>query len=309
MNENPPLTSPFMQTLLKKVEETTGESVKEIHSIDEDATQNKNFIVTTNLNTYFLKAYSEGSIDERTFELNTLRKLYDDGHVFPVQTVAGPFVVEDRPVMLFNTVNGCTFNPRVSISEEHLLTVARQLAQMHSSLSTFDAGEKKRFNALGFEFIDVFNLDTSDATIKKAVHMLREAFTDVNTDELITTIIHDDLSPHNVMLSDNGELRFIDFDDAHHSYRISDIGTVVKEFIINPSKTIDKDKISLFIHHYEATHNTPPLTDQEKLLLIPMILRRALFMYAYYSMIEKERRLYLQSDDEYRIVTTLTLVK
>lgn len=309
MNENPPLTSPFMQTLLKKVEETTGESVKEIHSIDENVTQNKNFIVTTNLNTYFLKAYSEGSIDERTFELNTLRKLYDDGHVFPVQTVAGPFVVEDRPVMLFNTVNGCTFNPRVSISEEHLLTVARQLAQMHSSLSTFDAGEKKRFNALGFEFIDVFNLDTSDATIKKAVHMLREAFTDVNTDELITTIIHDDLSPHNVMLSDNGELRFIDFDDAHHSYRISDIGTVVKEFIISPSKTIDKDKISLFIHHYEATHNTPPLTDQEKLLLIPMILRRALFMYAYYSMIEKERRLYLQSDDEYRIVTTLTLVK
>ena len=309
MNENSPQTSPFMQILLKKVETITGEYIKEIRSIDEDATQNKNFIVTTDSNTYFLKAYSEGSIDERTFELNILRKLHNDGHAFPVRAATEPFVVEDRPVMLFETVNGSTFDPHVSVSTEHLLTVASQLAQMHVSLSTFRVGEKKRFNALGFEFIDVFNLDTSDTIIKKALHMLRKAFADVNTDELLTTIIHDDISPHNVMLSDNGELRFIDFDDAHHSYRISDIGTVVKEFIISPSETIDEDKISLFVHHYEATHNTPPLTEQEKLLLTPMVLRRALFMYAYYSMIEKERHLYLQSDDEYRIITALTLVK
>jgi Ser/Thr protein kinase RdoA (MazF antagonist) len=307
MNENLPHTSPFVKALLKKVEDITGESVKKIDTIDEDATQNKNFIVTTTSNTYFLKAYSEGSIDERTFELNILRKLYSDGHAFPVQATAEPFIVEDRPVMLFNTINGSTFDPHVSISNEHLLTVARQLAQMHLSLSTFKAGEKKRFNALGFEFIDVFNLDTTDETVKKALHILRNAFKNVNMDELVTTIIHDDLSPHNVMLSDNGNLRFIDFDDAHRSYRISDIGTVVKEFIVTPSETIDEDKINLFISHYEATHNTPPLTDQEKLLLSPMILRRALFMYAYYSMVEKERHLYLQSDDEYRIVTALTL--
>lgn len=308
MNENPSHASLFMKLLLKKVEDVTGESVKEIHSIDEDATQNRNFIVTTNSNSYFLKVYSKGSIDERTFELNILRKLYNDGHAFPIQATAEPFTIEDKPVMLFDTVNGSTFDPRVSISDEHLQTVARQLAHMHVSLSAIDAGEKKRFNALSFEFIDVFNLDTSDATIKKAVRMLHEAFIDVDTDELITTIIHDDLSPNNVMLSDKGELRFIDFDDAHHSFRISDIGTVVKEFIVSPNETVDVDKISLFIDHYEATPNTPLLTDQEKLLLIPMILRRALFMFAYYSMIEKERHLYLQSDDEYRIVTALTLL-
>lgn len=309
MNENSPQNSPFIQTLLKKVEDITGESVKEVRSINEDATQNKNFIVTTNSNTYFLKVYSEGSIRERTFELNILRKLHDDGHAFPVQATAKPFVVEGRPVMLFDKINGSTFNPRVSISDEHLLTVARQLAQMHASLSMFKAGDKMRLNALGFEFIDVFNLNTSDVTIKSAIHMLREAFRDVNTDELVTTIIHDDLSPHNVMLSSDGELRFIDFDDAHHSYRISDIGTVIKEFIIGPTGNVDEDRINLFIHHYEATQNTPPLTEQERLLLIPMILRRALFMYAYYSMVEKERHLYLQSGDEYHIVTTLTLVK
>lgn len=298
-----------MKALLKRVVDVTGESVEEIHSIDEDITQNKNFIVTTTSNTYFLKAYSKGSIDERTFELKILRKLYSDGHAFPIQAASEPFVVEDRPVMLFGTVHGSTFDPKTPISDEHLLTVARQLAQMHGSLSMLGSGEKKRFNALGFEFISVFNLDTSDETIKKALRMLRKAFVDVNTDELVTTIIHDDLSPHNVMLTDDGELRFIDFDDAHHSYRISDIGTAVKEFIVSPDDTIDNDKINLFIHHYETTHNTPPLTKEERFLLNPMILRRALFMYAYYSMIEKERNLYLQSDDEYRIVTALTCVK
>lgn len=307
MEKNSSETSLFIQALLEKVSFITGEFIKEIRSIDEEATQNKNFIVTTDSSTYFLKAYSAGSIDERKFELNILKKLYDDGHIFPVKATTEPFLVEDRPVMLFETVNGSTLSPHVPISTEHLKTVANQLAQIHISLATYDAGTKTRFNALGFEFIDAFRLDTSDPTIQHAIQILQVAFTDIKTNDLMMTIIHDDLSPHNVMLSETGELRFIDFDDAHYSYRISDIGTALKEFIVSPHGLIDKYTINLFIHHYETTQNALPLTGQEKLLITPMILRRALFMYAYYTMIEKERQLYLRSDEEYRIITALTL--
>ena len=306
MNQNSSSTDIFAQTLLKKIESITHEAIKEVRPIDEDITQNKNFIVITDSSNYFLKVYSAGSIDERKFELNILNKLHDDGHNFPVEVVAEPFIVENQPVMLFNALDGSTLDPREPISDEILETLAAQLARMHVSLAAFEAGEKTRFNPLGFEFVDAFQLDTTDEIIMKALSMLRNVFADVNKDELMTTIIHDDLSPHNVMTTQTDELRFIDFDDAHHSYRISDIGTVVKEFIVGPNGSINADKINLFIWHYEAAHNTPPLTDQEKLLITPMILRRALFMYAYYSMIEKERRLYLQSNEEYRIIAALT---
>lgn len=302
-------TDLFIQALLEKVAHLTSAPVKEILSIDEDATQNKNFIITTDADTYFLKVYTEGSVSERVFESAILKKLHDDGYTFPIQPMtAEPFIVDDKPVMLFDTIKGVTLDPHTSVSDEQLIVLASQLAQMHTSLAAFNAGEKTRFNALGFEFVEAFGLDIADVAVEKALRLLHKAFADVDTNELKTTIIHDDLSAHNVMLSETGELRFVDFDDAHRSYRISDIGTVIKEFVVGPDGAINQDKIDLFIHYYEATHNTPSLTDQEKSLLTPMILRRALFMYAYCAMVEKERSLYLQSADEYHIVTLLTLV-
>jgi Ser/Thr protein kinase RdoA (MazF antagonist) len=303
-----PDTQAFMNSLLEALKQVSNLDPLSIQPIDADSTQNKNFIINTETSAYFLKVYAKGSIEERIFEARILEKLHNDGYTFSPQPITlQPLIIDTAPVMIFEAIEGTTLDATEPISDDTLTTIASQLARMHTSFAQFDAGEKTRFNALDFEFIEEFHLDTSDPTIAKGLHILKEVFSSVSKDELISTIIHDDLSPHNVMRSPDGALHFIDFDDAHRSYRISDIGTVIKEFIVQPSGIIDTRAIDLFINAYEATENTPQLTDQEKDLIIPMVLRRALFMYAYYSMVEKERRLYLQSHDEYRIVTAITL--
>ncbi len=293
---------PDLDSVLTK---TYNFGVKSLDQIDEDATQNKNFIINTPHKCYFMKIYTSGSLEERKFEANVLNKLEDQGFTFGMHVLPGsPLLVDNKPVMLFSAIEGSTLVTQ-QINLDDTLEIATNMAYMHNTLYGFTPGEKNRFNPLNFDFMNEFDLDLSDPIIKTAYDLLSKAFHSINLDQLRKTVIHDDLSPHNIMRNANGRLHFIDFDDSHFSFRVCDIGTVVKEFIFPLSGKLDQPTIDTFIKHYESVVNTPPLSNEEKRLIIPMALRRALFMYAYYRMTERIRNIYLQSNNEYVTISNI----
>ena len=295
----------FVIELRQKIECTLDIRIVTCKSIDKNITQNSNFIINDGLKNYFVKVYVSGFAEERIFEAKVLEKLRDEGCLFVIKLITEtPLIVNGIPVMIFEAINGIKYSYQ-QFSSKELKSIATKIAQMHNTLRFFNPGEKNRFPLLGFDFISEFNLTMKDHLIIKGIQLLKELYGKVNIKQLVPTIIHDDFSPHNIMKTKDGIINFIDFDDAHSSYRISDIGTAIKEFLIHPMMKVDDKSIAIFIKNYESVKGTPKITKQERQLIMPMVLRRALFMYAYYKKLEGERGFMTQSNDEYRVISKI----
>ncbi|WP_214725397.1 phosphotransferase [Exiguobacterium sp. s143] len=296
------LNEKFISNLFLEMKNEYGILANAYQPINIHETQNKNLIVTTDKGKFFAKIYTSGDLSERKYEAAVLNKLLKED-INCISKIYGiePLLVNGFPVMLFEAIEG-TEVKYLPYDSEMVLNLAGLLSEIHNGLSSFDPGNKKRFNAFGLEFVNVFNLSTNDVIINQALGVLAKCFKEIKFDEMMATIIHDDLSPSNVMQLSETEFVIVDFDDMHQSYRISDIGTVVKEFIIQPTGKVDHDHIQRFLECYENTPETRRLSDQEKELVIVMALKRSVFMYAYYRMIEEERSVYIQSNEEYEVI-------
>lgn len=287
------------------IESKTPLSIKKIHFVNEDYTQNKNLIAETSSGNYFIKLYTSGSFEERVFEAKLLNTLNDNECNFtPRIYTDGPLEADGIPIMIFEAIDGESLRPS-QLTKEITREVTQNLSYMHTVLNGVHVGEKLRFNPLDFDFTIEFELDKSDKIIALALNILEKAFKDVNESELLRTIIHDDLAPSNVMIDNDGAVWFVDFDDAHPSIRISDIGTTIKEFIIGPTGNVEEKLVQTFVSDYEAVSGTTPLTQTERSLIMPMVLRRSLFMYAYYSQAYRKGRKSLQNNIEYTLIRKL----
>lgn len=283
--------------LAANVSAATGRTVTSLKPVG-DYAQNLNYIVSIDSDTYFLKLYSVGSGEEREFEQKVLAHLNNNPatRFVPVAQEPGVFSLYGRPAMLFNVIAGKTLGAS-DITDEVLVDVARKQAAIHHALHGTVFGVKERFNPLTLDFAAYFNLSPDDEVAKDGLRLLRE-LESVDDAGLITTLIHDDLSPSNIMAGPDGVLHFIDFDDAHYSLRVSDIGTAIKELIL-PTWGYDVSRIDSYLAAYDgALPKSFQLTAAERALLPLMILRRALFMYAYYSSLQPgtERNLHVAAE-------------
>lgn len=232
---------------------------------------------------YILKLYPAGSFEERVFELKLLRKLpgLDASTAFPVAALDEVLHIADMPAILFGLINGRATRPE-DITSSFLCKLAAGQAALHSALMDVDLGHKERFNPLRFDYLEYFNFHTDDQALLSLVEEMKTEAGSLDASSMVETIIHDDLSIDNVLVDSNHDLHIIDFDDAHKSLRISDIGTAIKEFIIDHGG-INEGIIQKYLADYSAANPTAPLSDSELEALPFMIKRRALFMYAYYS--------------------------
>ncbi len=232
---------------------------------------------------YILKLYPAGSFEERVFELELLCRLSgsDSSTAFPVAALDEVLTIADMPAILFELIRGRSVRPE-DITPSFLRKLAAVQAVMHSTLMSANLGHKERFNPLSFDYLEYFNFHTDDQTLLGIVDAMKTQAADLDADGMLETIIHDDLSVDNVLIDSSHSIHIIDFDDAHKSLRISDIGTAVKEFIVD-HHGVNDDSIRKYLEAYTAVNTAAPLSDAELNALPFMIKRRALFMYAYYS--------------------------
>jgi Ser/Thr protein kinase RdoA (MazF antagonist) len=118
------------------------------------------------------------------------------------------------------------------------------------------------------------------------------------------SIIHEDLSMENIILSKSNSISFIDFGESHKSEIISDIAITIKEIIIS-NKGVDFNLIRAYLHSYQKIIRL----NKNEIMALPFLLkRRTVFMIAYLlnkQEINKTTELKKKIGKEIKILKTL----
>ena len=246
--------------------------------------ESKNFLVSVddkNNFKYILKVYSESDIEELKYEEEILRKLdsVTKKKFFPV-IVKRTFYINYKPSILLKYIPGRILSKK-DISPRLIKKIAKKHAEMHYLFFHFNPRHKKsRFSIFDFSFVDLYVRNKKSPYYKilhDAIIILRQEsklFAKVNFKK---SIIHEDLNIENIIVTDNGDVNFIDFGESHRAEIISDIAIAIKEIIITNRGV----NINLIQDYLDSYQKVTPINKDEIGALPFLIRRRTVFMLAY----------------------------
>ena len=275
------LTEEYIKLYLNSINITKGRYF--ISAIDRGV-ESKNYLISLkNKNNfkYILKIYSKQNIEEVKYEKEILEKLNFGfkKKYFPV-VLKRIFYVNKKPSILLKYIPGRILSTK-DISLRLVKEIAKKQAKMHHYFNNFIPKRKrKRFSIFDFSFINLYiknNANSYQNILQNMVDILKQQsklFAKINFKK---SIIHEDLSTENVIITKNGGINFIDFGESHRAEIVRDIAIAIKEIIIN-NKGIDLRLIRAYLDSYQKVIR---LNKDEISVLSFLLKRRTVFMIAY----------------------------
>lgn len=270
----------------------------------------KNYLIGVNKRNkfkYVLKIYPEGTGEDVEYETEILNKLDSafSKKYFPV-VIKNCFYIEKNPSILLKYIFGRIISKK-DISLNLVKKIATKQAQIHYALTNFTPKHKKsRFSIFDFSFFDLFvnNNNPHFKIIQNEVSALDKESKLFKKINFTKSIIHEDLSTENIILSKNNNISFIDFGESHKSEIISDIAITIKEIIIS-NKGVDFNLIQEYLNSYQKIIHL----NKNEIIALPFLLkRRTVFMIAYLlnkQEINKSTKLKKKIEKEIKILKTL----
>lgn len=251
--------------------------------------ESKNYIVSVNNKNnfkYILKIYSKSKIEDVKYEREVLNKLNANfkKKFFPI-VQKGIFYINQKPSILLKYIHGRILSKR-DITSCLIKKIAKKQAEMHHILANFDPIYKKnRFSIFDFSFVNIYSNDRNSnySILQNEVNALKKEsrlFLKVNFSK---SIIHEDLTTENIILSINGDVNFIDFGESHRAEMISDIATAIKEIIIS-NKGVDFDLMRDYINSYQKITRL----GKAEVNALPFLLKRRTVFMAIYLLNKQE---------------------
>ena len=245
--------------------------------------ESKNYFVGLNSRNnlrYILKIYPNDN--EVRYEIEILNKLSSSNKpLFSPLVQEGVFFINNKPSILLRYITGCIL-AKNKISLPVIREIAKKQAKMHLSLLNFKPKNKKvRFSVFDFNFLSFFCKNDKSLYYRKILEEIKiiekesKSFTKIDFKK---TIIHEDLTPENILITKNGDINFVDFGESHYAEMISDIAITIKEIIIS-NVGVDLLLIQNYLNSYQKIIT---LDKKEINTLFFMIKRRTIFMLAYY---------------------------
>lgn len=251
--------------------------------------ESKNYLIASPEGKFVFKIYKQRSVEEVSYEMSILDKLKETSvSKFP-RRASDIFIFNGSPAVILDFIPGRSLNLN-DINGKTINITANLIGKMHLALLNFKPkGEKERLNIFDLSFMDYAapeTLKNAQNSMRNRTLKLREELNGYkNTKFLNKSIIHDDPSPDNIILSESGDVSLIDFDEAHVGEAVSDVAVAIKELILC-TVGVDKKLIKVFLESYG---DVIALSDMELDILPLLICRRNLFMLAYWmSKIEKD---------------------
>ncbi|MFA5962319.1 MAG: phosphotransferase [Parcubacteria group bacterium] len=246
--------------------------------------ESKNYIISVGNRSnykYLLKIYSENSYGEILYEIEILNKLNScfEKKFFPIISKE-VFFIDKKPSILLKYIKGNILSKK-EISPSLVRKIAKKQASMHLSLADFRPKHKRtRLSIYNFSFAD-FNLgninDSRKKILQKEVGELKQEICLFEKIKFRKSIIHEDLSMENIILTKNDGVSFIDFGESHYAEMISDVAIAIKEIIIR-NKGVD---FGLMRDYLDSYRKTISLAKEEVGALLFLLKRRTAFMLAY----------------------------
>ncbi len=243
----------------------------------------KNYLVSVNKRNkfkYILKIYPESTGEDVEYEMEILNKLDSafSKKYFPV-VIKKCFYIEKNPSILLNYISGRILSKK-DISLYLVKKIAKKQARMHCSLANFTPKHKKnRFSIFDFSFFNLYvnNNNPHFKIIQNEVGALKKESKLFKNIDFTKSIIHEDLSAENIILSKNNDINFIDFGESHKSEIISDIAITIKEIIIS-NKGVDFNLIRGYLNSYQKIIRL----NKDEIMTLPFLLKRqTVFMLSY----------------------------
>lgn len=252
--------------------------------VDKGIESKNYFIYVGNKNNlkYILKIYSESKDEELKYEIEILNNLNlkNNNKFFP-EIQKEFFYINKRPSIILKYIKGHVLTKK-ELSPFIIKKIARKQAKMHLSLINFIPKHKKnRFSIFDFSFVSLFlknNKNSYYSVLKNEVKILKQESKSFIETKFKKSVIHEDLTSENIILTKKGGVNFIDFGESHRAEIISDIAIVIKEIIIN-NKGVNFGLIRDYLNSYQKIIR---LSNGETGALLFLLKRRTVFMLAYY---------------------------
>ena len=230
---------------------------------------NTNYFLDTDSGKFVLRVFEGGrAFEEENLELDFLLDLKDVVPCcVPVKTINGInyIVYKNKMMALFHFISG---EPIKKIDKNILSQIGRYIGKMHY----YSRGKKlNRSSRIDMDFyyrnIDFNKLDIDPEDKRKIIDTYEE-IKDVDYSFCAQGIIHNDIFPDNVFVSDGKIVGILDFNESQTGPLIFDLAIVINYWIkINSfPKEMETDLIITFLRNY---HLENIFLSQEELDILP----------------------------------------
>ena len=176
-----------------------------------------------------VRGYSDDAFPHIAYELEVLSRLEEAGWPVP-SAVEEPIQVDGRTWGLFKFLPGSC---RTSNSPEERRVRGRLLAELHGATAGFTGTGQRRGFGLSDEVVgdtDLVDVIRKYEQIKPSEgHVIRwhidqakEVFDGLDLDSAVTTVVHGDLTPWNLLYEGESLTGILDFEATHLNYRVAD---------------------------------------------------------------------------------------
>ena len=210
--------------------------------------ENTNYLVNTNNNSFVLTICEQKSTEETT-ELASLLE-YLKCNKFStsilVKTTTGTLITvwNDKPVMLKAFIEGDIVE---DLSEDLLIYLGKELAKLHQIKAPDYLPKAVAYGLERFDEVQVYAPETEFYKWLKSTQNYIENH--IHPD-LPKALIHSDIFYNNIICSNDGKRATImDFEEACYYYRVFDIGMMIIGTCSN-KKTIDLTKVASLLEGY-----------------------------------------------------------
>ena len=176
-----------------------------------------------------VRGYSDGALPHIAYELEVLARLDEAGWPVPA-AVEEPIQVDGRTWGLFKFLPGTC---RTTNRPEDRRARGRLLAELHEATASLGGMGQRRGFGLSDEVIGDHGLNDSIRKYEQIKpsesHIMRwhidrakEVFDRLDLNSAVTTVLHGDLTPWNLLYEGEKLTGVIDFEATHLNYRVAD---------------------------------------------------------------------------------------
>lgn len=257
------------------------QSIKEIKG----GSLNYNFLLLTDKGSYVVrilgKKLTPDKIKTKSLEFKVLTTLYkkEFPYAIPVPILSNKKTylskLKEKNYWVYQYLQG---EPSLHLNTARIKSIAKALATYHSYVTEIK-NPKLNNNPFSMDWLKekytimekVIPMNKTDRLMKKNFDFFNTIMTRINNVSYTKNQIpiHGDLGVDNVLWKNNTLVAILDFDNIEIEPRIIDIANSINYTCFVNNK-LNKKRLNLFLKEYNLIN---PLSKEEKILIIPAILR------------------------------------